>query len=218
MDEQENVISNGQLKPALECMLFVYPQPLTVQHAAKALGVDELTVDTAIHELRLDYADRGVQIIRIAGGYQMCTRPQYSEYVSALLKPERTRLSRAAMETVAIVAYRQPITQPEIDAIRGVNSDGVVRTLVEKNLLKQMGRRETPGRPMLYATTDEFLNHFGLNDIEQLPGLEDIELPSLPVQQTLSLSSNEVDETSTSEEDQTETPEIGESVTPDPSL
>ena len=178
MEEQVNVLSGEELKSALECMLFVQTQPLTVQQAAKALGLDELTVDTAIHELRHDYIGRGLQLVRIAGGYQMCTRPEYSEYVSALLKPERTRLSRAALETVAIIAYRQNITQPEVDAIRGVNSDGVIRNLVEKNLVKQVGRRDSPGRPMLYATTDEFLSHFGLNDLSQLPELEDIALPA----------------------------------------
>jgi segregation and condensation protein B len=179
MEELDNILVNGKLKSALECMLFVYTQPLSVQQAAKALGIDEIDVDVAIHELRLEYADRGLQIIRIAGGYQMCTRSEYSEYISALLKPERTRLSRAGLETVAIVAYRQPITQPEVDAIRGVNSDGVIRTLMEKNLVKQIGRKDTPGRPMLYSTTEEFLSHFGLNDISQLPELEDIILPAL---------------------------------------
>lgn len=172
----ENTIFDGQLKRALECMLFVSPQPLMIEHVAKSLQIDIHDVDQAIHELRLDYADHGIQIIRVAGGYQMCTRPEYAEHISALLKPERSRLSRAALETVAIIAYRQPITQPEIDAIRGVNSDGVVRTLIERNLVKQIGRREGPGRPMLYGTTDEFLNHFGLNDLSQLPELEDMAL------------------------------------------
>jgi segregation and condensation protein B len=161
-------------------MLFVSPQPLMTEHVAKSLEVDEAVVDQAIHELRLDYGGRGLQIVRIAGGYQMCTRPEYADQVSKLLKPERMRLSRAALETVAIIAYRQPITQPEIEAVRGVNSDGVVRTLMERNLIKQMGRRETAGRPMLYATTDEFLNHFGLNDLSQLPDLEDVVLPEQP--------------------------------------
>ncbi len=128
-------------------------------------------VEQAIHELRLDYAERGLQIIRIAGGYQMCTRPEYADFISALLKPERIRLSRAALETAAIVAYRQPVTQPEIESIRGVNSDAVLKTLLERNLIKQVGRRETVGRPILYATTDEFLNHFGLNDLSELPEL-----------------------------------------------
>jgi segregation and condensation protein B len=187
MDEElrEELLA-GKLKPALECMLFVSPEPLMVAHVAKSLGIDEIVVDAAMHELRLDYAGHGLQILRIAGGYQMCTRQEYSDYVSALLKPERSRLSRAALETLAIVAYRQPITQPEIDAIRGVNSDGVVKTLIDKNLAKQVGRRETPGRPILYGTTDEFLNHFGLNDISQLPELEDITIPEADIEAAVS--------------------------------
>ena len=173
MDEQELALSDGKLKSVLECMLFVSPQPLSVKHVADSLNLDELNVERAIHELRMDYAERGLQIVRIAGGYQMCTRPEYVEHVSALLKPERTRVSRAALETVAIVAYRQPVTQPEIDAIRGVNSDAVLKTLIERNLIRQVGRRETVGRPILYATTEEFLNHFGLNDLAELPELAD---------------------------------------------
>lgn len=177
---EDTSILNGSLKPVLECMLFVSPQPLMTAHVAKSLEIDEALVDAAIHELRLDYGGRGLQILRIAGGYQMCTRPEFADQISKLLKPERVRLSRAALETVAIIAYRQPITQPEIEAIRGVNSDGVVRTLMERNLIKQVGRRETAGRPMLYATSEEFLNHFGLNDLSQLPDLEDIVLPEQP--------------------------------------
>ncbi len=182
MSEETNTIPIEKLKPILECMLFVSPQPLMIEHIAKSLEIEGYIIDQAMHELRLDYADRGLQIVRIAGGYQMCTRPEYAEYVSRLLKPERVRLSRAALETVAIIAYRQPITQPEIEAIRGVNSDGVVKTLMERNLIKQVGKRDTPGRPMLYATTDEFLNHFGLNDLSQLPELEDIVLPEQPTE------------------------------------
>ena len=177
MDEVKLALSDGKLKTVLECMLFVSPQPLSVKHVAESLNLDEAIVDGAVHELRLDYADRGLQIIRIAGGYQMCTRPEYGEYISTLLKPERTRLSRAALETVAIIAYRQPITQPEIDAVRGVNSDGVLKTLLERNLIRQVGRKETVGRPILYATSDEFLNYFGLSDLSELPDLRDVALP-----------------------------------------
>lgn len=192
MSEEPNTVPIDKLKPVLECMLFVSPQPLMTEHVAKSLELEETVVDQAIHELRLEYADRGLQIVRIAGGYQMCTRPEYSEQVSKLLKPEKVRLSRAALETVAIIAYRQPITQPEIEAIRGVNSDGVVKTLTERNLIKQIGRRETAGRPMLYATTEEFLNHFGLNDLSQLPELDDVVLPEQPAEpQTPSEEDNE---------------------------
>jgi len=173
MDQHERALSDGKLKLALECMLFVSPQPLSVQHVAKSLNLDDLDVERAMHELRLDFADRGLQIVRVAGGYQMCTRPEYTEHISSMLAPERTHLSRAALETAAIIAYRQPVTQPEIDAIRGVNSDAVLKTLLERRLIRQAGRRETVGRPILYATTDEFLNYFGLNDLSELPELED---------------------------------------------
>jgi segregation and condensation protein B len=194
MMSEDTSILNGNLKPVLECMLFVSPQPLMVAHVAKSLEIDEGLVDQAIHELRLDYGGRGLQILRIAGGYQMCTRPEFADHISKLLKPERMKLSRAALETVAIIAYRQPITQPEIEAIRGVNSDGVVRTLMERNLIKQVGRRETAGRPMLYATTDEFLNHFGLNDLSQLPGLEDVVLPEQPAETEVPTQAEEATE------------------------
>lgn len=196
MDEIELSFSTDKLKLVIEGMLFVSPEPLTVEHVSKSLGIDELVVDTAMHELRLDYADRGLQIVRIAGGYQMCTRPEMAEYIAALLKPQRPRLSRAALETVAIIAYRQPITQPEIDAVRGVNSDGVVKKLIDRNLIMQLGRKETPGRPMLYGTTEEFLNHFGLNDLSQLPELTDVELPEI--------QRDPQEESTLSEEEQTE--------------
>ncbi|MHB1456036.1 MAG: SMC-Scp complex subunit ScpB [Armatimonadota bacterium] len=178
IDEALAVLSDDDLKNVLECMLFVSPQPLTTKRIAQALQIDELEIDRLMHDLRLDFGNRGVHIIRVAEGYQMCTKPQYASYVSLLLKPERQRLSRAALETVAIVAYRQPITQPEVEAIRGVNSDGVMRTLTDRGLIRQLGKRDTPGRPMMYGTSEEFLCHFGLNDLSELPDIDTIELPT----------------------------------------
>jgi segregation and condensation protein B len=189
MEESTQVFSVDKLKAAIECMLFVTPQPLAIKQIAEALNLDEATVEKALQELRMDYVEgRGLQILHIAGGYQMCTRPEFVDCITALLKPTRTRMSRAALETVAIIAYRQPITQPEIDAIRGVNSDGVVKTLTERNLITQMGRKDSPGRPILYGTTEEFLNHFGLSDLSRLPELTDVTLPEpdqavLPMEQ-----------------------------------
>jgi len=177
MSDELDTTSNGRLRNILECMLFVSPQPLVVRQVAESLETDEAEIEKAIHQLRLDYQGGGLQIIRIAGGYQMCTRPEYGDDIAKLLTPERVRLSKAALETVAIIAYRQPVTAPEIDAIRGVNSDGVLHTLMDRGLVKQVGRRETVGRPILYATTEEFLNHFGLNDLADLPDLEDVEIP-----------------------------------------
>lgn len=178
IDEIQTILSDDDLKNVLECMLFVSPQPLTTKRIAQALQIDELEIERVIHDLRLDFGSRGVHIIRVAEGYQMCTKSQYAPYVSQLLKPERQRLSRAALETLAIVAYRQPITQPEVESIRGVNSDGVMRTLTDRGLLRQLGKRETPGRPMMYGTSEEFLCHFGLNDLTELPDIDAIELPS----------------------------------------
>jgi segregation and condensation protein B len=189
MEDIAQEFSVDRLKAAIECMLFVTPQPLTIKQISEALTLDEATVEKALQDLRMDYASgRGLQILHIAGGYQMCTKPEFVDCITALLKPTRTRMSRAALETVAIIAYRQPITQPEIDAIRGVNSDGVVKTLMEKNLLAQVGRKDSPGRPILYGTTPEFLNHFGLSDLSYLPELTDVELPApdqavLPMEQ-----------------------------------
>lgn len=179
IDEALAVLSDADLKNVLECMLFVSPQPLTAKRIAQALQIDELEIERMMHDLRLDFGNRGIHIIRVAEGYQMCTKPQYASYVSLLLKPERQRLSRAALETVAIVAYRQPITQPEVEAIRGVNSDGVMRTLTDRGLIRQLGKRDTPGRPMMYGTSEEFLCHFGLNDLSDLPDIDSIELPPI---------------------------------------
>lgn len=173
MEEIYDSLSPEQLKPVLECMLFVSPQPLMMEHVAKSLGIEVLVAEQAIHELRLDFGARGLQIVRLANGYQMCTRPEFAHFISLLHKPQRTRLSRAALETLAIIAYRQPITPPEVEAIRGVNSDGVMKTLMDKGFVRQVGKKETPGRPTLYATTEEFLAHFGMNDLTDLPELWD---------------------------------------------
>lgn len=169
-------LSDNVLKQIIECMLFVSSQPLAPKQVCQALQIDDLRFDRVIHDLCLDFGSRGIHIIRVAGGYQMCTKPQYAPYISLLLKPERQRLSKAALETLAIIAYRQPITQPEVEAIRGVNSDGVMRTLMDRGFIKQIGKKDSPGRPMMYATTDEFLDYFGLNDLSDLPDIDSLEL------------------------------------------
>jgi segregation and condensation protein B len=178
INELQEILSDTDLKNILECMLFVSPQPISSKRMAQALQIDELEIDRVMHDLRLDFGNRGIHIIRVAEGYQMCTKPAYASYVSLLLKPERQRLSRAALETLAIVAYKQPITQPEVEAIRGVNSDGVMRTLTDRGLLRQLGKRDTPGRPMTYGTSEEFLCHFGLNDLSELPDIDSIDFPA----------------------------------------
>lgn len=164
----------SRLFPALECLLFVAAAPVAPEAVAGALEVEEELAAAALEAFRLQYANGGgLQVVRVAGGYQMRTRPELADVVAAFLRPAAQKLSRQALETLAIVAYEQPITQPEIDALRGVNSDGVLKTLVERELIAEAGRKEAPGRPILYRTTERFLLHFGLSDLNELPQLED---------------------------------------------
>jgi len=159
------------LSAALECLLFMADQPLVPKDLGEMLGIEPEQVCALADRLAAEYESRGLQITRVAGGYQMCTRPEYGEFVAKLHEPRRFRLSRASMETLAIVAYRQPITRPEIEAVRGVNCDSVIETLLERGLACERGRRSTPGRPMTYGTTPEFLSQFGLNSLRDLPAL-----------------------------------------------
>ena len=169
----------------LECFLFVAPEPVTPAQVAAALELDERAAREALEGLRERYASPGLQVVRVAGGYQLCTRPEHGEMVSRFLRPPAQRLSRPALESLAIVAYRQPITQPEMEAIRGVNCAGVVKTLLERGLIMEKGRKETVGRPILYVTTDQFLKHFGLKDLTALPLLEEsLEPHSLPPEES----------------------------------
>jgi segregation and condensation protein B len=159
---------------ALEAVLFMAADPLDTAELAEILEVSPREAGQLAEKLALRYADHGLQVSRIAGGYQVSTRPEYGSTVARLHKPERFRLSRAALETLAIVAYKQPVTRPEVDAIRGVNSDSPLNTLLEYELVSEAGRKDAPGRPVLYRTTDEFLGRFGLNSIDDLPRLDSI--------------------------------------------
>jgi len=154
---------------ALECLLLMADRPLSLGELADYLGVTPPAVRQMLDELPGRYV--GMMIVEVAGGYELVTRPEYAEYVSRLHQPPRLRLSPAAMETLAIVAYRQPVTRPEIELLRGVNSDRVVATLQEHGLISERGHKEAPGRPMLYGTTDKFLKLFGLVSLDTLPDL-----------------------------------------------
>ncbi len=170
----EDYLKNGKLKQAVECMLFVSTEPLSLAQMAAATGVEEPEIDEAVHELMLDRGESGLQVVRVAGGYQLCTRPEYAEICQKVLVPQNKKLSRAALETLAVVAYRQPVTQPEVEAIRGVDSSGVVRKLLERGLVKEIGRKQTAGRPILYGTTSKFLEHLGLDDLADLPDIDQL--------------------------------------------
>lgn len=162
-----------ELARIIECLLFVAGEPLSAKALAKTAETDEAAILEAIRRLRARYEGAGLHVFEIANGFQMGTRPRYGTAIGKWLAPQANRLSRPALETVTIVAYRQPCTQAEIEAIRGVSVDGVLKTLLERELIKEAGRRQTPGRPILYATTDAFLHYFGLASLEDLPALEE---------------------------------------------
>jgi len=161
------------LSSAAEAVLFAASEPVTPADLARALQCDETTAQDAVRALqdRLERDGSGLHVLRIAEGYQMATRPAYRDAVGRLMAREAGKLSRAALETLAIVAYRQPTTQPEIEAVRGVGCGSVLRTLMERNLVSEAGRRTTVGRPILYATTPSFLHYFALADLSELPPL-----------------------------------------------
>ncbi len=154
----------------VECLLFVSPTPLTAREMALALEVDEALVEEAARQLAgRDPAESGLMVREVAGGFQMATRPEYAVAVARFVGKRAQKLSRAALECLAIIAYNQPCTLPEVDAIRGVDSSGVAKSLLEKGLIRELGRKDAPGRPVLYGTTEEFLVYFGLKSLDELP-------------------------------------------------
>jgi len=163
--------------PALEALLFAADEPLSLEDLRMALSADERPA--AVHalerlEARLGEEMRGLQVIQVAGGYRMTTRGEFDRHLRALYRRRnRFRPGRAALETLAIVAYRQPITAPEIAEIRGVDPAGVLRTLMDRRMIRTQGRKRVVGKPFLYGTTQDFLVHFGLNSLEDLPSMEE---------------------------------------------
>jgi segregation and condensation protein B len=164
----------------VECLLFVADEPISVGRLAEALEISEGEVEQVLEALEACYVGRGLQLQRINTRVQLITAPEAAPVVERFLGLEaRVRLSTAALEALAIIAYEQPITRPEIEAIRGVGSDSVLRTLLRAGLIEEVGRAPTVGRPILYGTTFEFLQHFGLSSLEELPPLD-----QFPVEET----------------------------------
>ncbi len=171
MDRQE-------AKRIIEALLFVSDKPVSLDALKDVLkDIESTNIRTLIEELNQEYSSSGrsFAVKEIAGGFQMLTDPIYSKWISALYKRPPDRLTGPSLETLAIVAYKQPITRAEIEAIRGVNVDGVLRTLEDRNLIRTRGRMDAPGRPILYGTTAEFLQHFGLVSLEELPRLKEFQ-------------------------------------------
>jgi segregation and condensation protein B len=168
---------SAELKAIVEALVFASPEPVTPKMLYKLLaGEPKEDVSAAINELRADYQNRpGLQWVEVAGGYQITTRPELHEWVRRLFHERTTqKLSVQALETLAVIAYRQPVTALEITDIRGVNTSGVLTTLLERHLIKIVGRKNVVGRPFMYATTKEFLIRFGLKDLADLPKIEDM--------------------------------------------
>lgn len=176
MNQAESPDNPLSLEAYLEALLFVAPGALTPAQIASALDLTAAQVELGLAELENRYntpgMERGLRIQRHRGRVQLTTAPQASQAIERLLGLEmNTRLSRAALEALAIIMYRQPVTRPQVDAVRGVNSDGVMRSLLQKGLIQEVGRAEAPGRPILYSVTTEFLQYFGLNSLDELPPL-----------------------------------------------
>lgn len=169
---------SDQLKPIVEAIIFASPEPVTPKTLYKLLdGASPEDVDAALAAVRADYEGaRGLQMVEVAGGYQITTRPELHEWVRKLFHDRTTqKLSVQALETLAVIAYKQPVTAAEIAEIRGVTSSGgVLSTLVERRLIKTVGRKQVIGRPFMYATTREFLERFGLSDLGDLPKVEEL--------------------------------------------
>jgi segregation and condensation protein B len=172
-------MTNEERKAALEAIIYAADEPATIDQLATALGDEKLAVQSSLDELVASYAseDHGIEIREVAGGFKLYTKPQQHDVVRRFIKSLRPplRLTMPALETLAVISYKQPVTGPEIGEIRGVNTSGVLKTLLDKRLITTAGRKEVIGRPILYRTSKEFLMRFGLSDLGELPSLKEFE-------------------------------------------
>ena len=169
---QVELLDAGNLARSIEAILFVASEALSIKTLARLVGAQEVDVSTALARIDADYAERGIVLREIAGGYRFASAPSARHAVEAYLMPPKTNLSPAALETLAIVAYMQPVTKGDIEGIRGVSADSVLSTLVDRRFLAEAGRKDVAGRPILYKTTSDFLEAFGLRSLEELPPVD----------------------------------------------
>jgi segregation and condensation protein B len=172
-------MTNEERKAALEAIIYAADEPATIDQLATTLGDEKLAVQSSLDELVASYVSegRGIEIRQVAGGFKLYTKPQHHDVVRRFIKSLRPplRLTMPALETLAVISYKQPVTGPEIGEIRGVNTSGVLKTLLDKRLITTAGRKEVMGRPILYRTSKEFLIRFGLSDLGELPSLKEFE-------------------------------------------
>jgi segregation and condensation protein B len=195
-----------ELKSIVENVLLAADQPINADELCKIFldGTDKSQLQSILGELKEEYSSRNLQVTEVADGYQLCTRHEYNDYIRKFLKLDRsTRLSQPSLDTLSIIAYKQPLTRQEVDEIRGVDSSGVIKTLLEKKVIGPAGRKKVPGRPIMYRTTQKFLEYFGLKDLSDLPTLEDLrevlEGDEVPLQTQIEFSASEASEALTSE-------------------
>ena len=177
------MMDDFDVKPILESLFFISDSPIRLEALVEMLPEsNKEAILEGIRQIQAEYGDRskGIELVEIAGGYQFRTKPGWAEWVHRLKKTKPVKLSQAALETLAIVAYRQPVIRPAIEEIRGVDTGSVLHTLLEKGLVKIIGRKELPGRPIVYGTTKAFLELFSLNSVSDLPKLQEIQLPPAP--------------------------------------
>jgi segregation and condensation protein B len=179
-------MERDELKSIIESLLFVADGPQTLHRFGEIFDqADRHTLQAVLSELQTEYEsqNRGIRLVEVAGGYQLRTAKIHADWIKKFLGGRPARMGKATLETLAIVAYRQPITKAEVEAIRGVDVDGVMTTLLDRNLIRAVARKDVPGRPFLYGTTPEFLQLFNLKDLSELPALketEDLALPEVP--------------------------------------
>ena len=164
-----------ELTPLVEALIFAADGPIKVERIAEALDLEQVEICAAIEALEADYEEhpRGFFMQEVSGGYQLRTRPEYADYLRKLGQSRPFKFSRPALESLSIIAYRQPVTRSEVEYLRGVDSGSVVKTLLEKRLIRILGKKDVPGKPMIYGTTTEFLQLFGLSDLAALPTLHE---------------------------------------------
>jgi segregation and condensation protein B len=200
---QPELVDTGKLQREIEALLFVASEALSIKELAKLTGAEQSDVTVALQKIDADFAQRGVVLREIAGGYRFASAPAAREAVEAYLLPPKSNLSPAALETLAIAAYLQPVTKGDIEGIRGVSADSVIATLLDRRFLTESGRKDVPGRPIVYKTTDEFLEAFGLRSLDELPPVDvdggvpiELALPIALEETTATVPVVESDETS----------------------
>jgi segregation and condensation protein B len=190
-------VEDSQWKAVIESLIFVSESPLSPDQIKEVLGeeVSKKEIERLLFELQEDCerTQRGVTLVEVAEGFQFRTRPQHAAWIKKLKKTKPVALSRPALETLAIVAYKQPIVRADVEKIRGVDSGGVLRTLLERKLIRILGKKDVPGKPLVYGTSKQFLEMFGLKDLSSLPTLKDLEgLGTRPPEEVFSFSGNEL--------------------------